>query len=209
MVGWFAMLGVVCSGCSSSSGGAATAGTGGAGGTVAGGGGSGGSADALGGATGSGGAGAGTGSHVAATLVDNGDGTLSDAANGLMWETIGDNGPWDGFMIRQRCQAALATGGKTGWRTPTVDELRTLVVGCPATQAGGACPTPPVGGSCIGCGAKDAGPCYMTANGFAHPCAQAWALPEGSHVNFDSGAVMQTNDTGFQAREIHCVRSLP
>ena len=204
-MGLVAVFVVVTGGCSNSSSGAAAPGE--AGGAVSGAAGSAGSAGAVGGATGSGGAGA--GAHVDATLVDNGDGTLADAANGLMWETVGDSGPWDGFMIRQRCQAALATGGKTGWRTPTADELRTLLVGCPATQASGGCPTPPTGASCNGCGAKDAGSCYMTATGFPHPCAQVWALPEGSHVNFDSGAVMQTNDTGFQAREIHCVRSLP
>jgi len=190
---------VVLDGCGSSSSGTAGSATG-AGGTGAGGSGAGGSTSA---------GGAGSGVHADATLVDNGDGTLSDAANGLMWETVGDTGPWYNFMVNGRCNTGLKTGGKTGWRMPTVGELRTLVVGCPASQAAGPCPTPPSGPNCGGCAPKDAGRCYMAPNGFPQPCEEVWALPEGSHVNFENGSVSQTIDLGTQARAVHCVRDLP
>jgi hypothetical protein len=36
--------------------------------------------------------------------------------------------------------AALTTGGLSGWQPPTVDQVRTLVAGCPDYAVGGACP---------------------------------------------------------------------
>jgi len=58
-------------------------------------------------------------------LVDNGDGTVSDKATGLMWEQ-GDyrsSGFEDAISY---CEAA-ATGGWSDWRLPNVKELQSIV----------------------------------------------------------------------------------
>jgi hypothetical protein len=148
--------------------------------------------------------------------VDNGDGTLSDAANGLMWEKDGMAGPLDASTVRQHCGVTgypdVTIHGKTGWRVPTVDEVRTLVVGCPASAIGGACVSPPAASSaqCTGCGAKDsAATCYMAPNGFVLPCDPAWAGLVGVEVDFSSGSIIQHIDTGTRGGTMHCVRALP
>lgn len=69
-----------------------------------------------------------------------------DSARGLMWL----NEQFD----RGSC-SGLSVAGYSDWRAPTIDELRTRIVGCPATAPGGACT---VTSSCA-----DAGPCFNAA----------------------------------------------
>lgn len=65
-------------------------------------------------------------------LIDNGDGTVSDTRNALMWEAeIKEHGvSW--FKAVDACKK-LNLGGHSDWRVPTLAELATL------TQAGSAC----------------------------------------------------------------------
>jgi hypothetical protein len=69
-----------------------------------------------------------------AAYVNNGDGTVSDKVNGLMWQQ-GDtqnSSPRDQRAAVDYC-AALDLAGHTDWRLPTVTELKSLlVVGIPA-----------------------------------------------------------------------------
>jgi uncharacterized protein DUF1566 len=72
----------------------------------------------------------------------------------------------------------LSFGGHPDWRIPTIDELRSLIRGCPATETGGKCPLTADGGvdsyneSCDGC-AKLKGPgvggryCDPALNGYS------------------------------------------
>jgi len=59
-------------------------------------------------------------------FTDNGDGTVSDAGTGLVWQQI-DSGR--GFKWDAGCQLCetLELAGFDDWRMPRVDELRTLV----------------------------------------------------------------------------------
>ncbi|MBX7096104.1 MAG: hypothetical protein K1X89_00190 [Myxococcaceae bacterium] len=57
-------------------------------------------------------------------------GVFVDSARGLMWL----NEQFD----RGSC-SGLSIAGYSDWRVPTIDELRTRIVGCPATGPGGAC----------------------------------------------------------------------
>ena len=59
------------------------------------------------------------------SLMVNGDGTVSDAASGLMWqqETVG---PMSWEEALRYCEG-LALGGYSDWRLPTVNELQFLV----------------------------------------------------------------------------------
>lgn len=73
------------------------------------------------------------------------DGTVLDTTTGLIWQKgFGDSGSTV-LSIKGYCEK-LKLGSKDGpevmyddWRTPSVDELRTLIVGCPATVFGGSC----------------------------------------------------------------------
>lgn len=73
------------------------------------------------------------------------DGTVRDTNTGLIWEK--GYGEPDGLLpnnVKKYCNL-LKLGYNGGnlyedWRAPTIDELRTLIVGCPKTELGGTCP---------------------------------------------------------------------
>lgn len=61
-----------------------------------------------------------------------------DSANRLIWSSrTTTNKNWSAAV--SYCEDDLNEGGYSDWRLPTIDELRTLVVNCPGTQADGAC----------------------------------------------------------------------
>ena len=61
-----------------------------------------------------------------------------DSQTGLVWSSLADETmAWD--AAGTRCESELTEGGYTDWRLPTIDELRTLIVNCSGSQAGGAC----------------------------------------------------------------------
>lgn len=61
-----------------------------------------------------------------------------DAATSLRWQRARAPSEMNQQDAATYC-ASLSLGGRTGWRLPTVNDLRTLVVGCPATIPGGSC----------------------------------------------------------------------
>lgn len=69
---------------------------------------------------------------------DNCNGTVTDTNSGLTWEK---GFSWAGSLkdATTFCEASQ-TGTFEDWRVPTIDELRTLILGCPATAAYGDCP---------------------------------------------------------------------
>jgi len=64
-------------------------------------------------------------------------GVFIDPVTNLEWQQTptGGNLDWESAVIH--CQTLELDG--TGWRLPTIGELRTLFRGCPATETGGAC----------------------------------------------------------------------
>ncbi len=59
-------------------------------------------------------------------LADNGNGTVTDRASGLTWQTVDDGVPRDWRAALAYC-AALDLGGATDWRLPDAKELHMIV----------------------------------------------------------------------------------
>jgi len=121
---------------------------------------------------------------------NNCDGTVTDTKTGWIWEKS--------FQQVTTLPEALKacsdsrTAGKNDWRVPTIDELRSLILGCPASAPTGACPVHALttctdetcrNASCDGCGngqgpvtnpLKPASHCYMDAS-FDWYCNLFWS----------------------------------
>lgn len=62
----------------------------------------------------------------APTLVDNGDGTVTDSRSGLLWQQTLDAGTYTWADAQVYCDG-LSLGGTSAWRTPTKAELESIV----------------------------------------------------------------------------------
>jgi len=97
--------------------------------------------------------------------------TWYDETSGLLWENPHMDAPggYDWLSSSSYC-AGLSLGGFSDWHLPIIDELRTLVRECPATEIDGSCGvtesclgTACAGSSCDGCvllDGPDDGGCY-------------------------------------------------
>ncbi|MGE0792142.1 MAG: DUF1566 domain-containing protein [Sandaracinaceae bacterium] len=113
---------------------------------------------------------AGEGTCVAAEHVDAGD-VFMDPSTGLEWQVTPFDADMDWASAVAHCEQLELDG--TGWRLPTIGELRSLIRGCAGTETGGRCAisdtclsfeTCEIAG-CEGC-ALDVGPsdgCYWPA----------------------------------------------
>lgn len=59
-------------------------------------------------------------------FVDNGDGTISDTVNKLLWTKKGIQKKY-ALKDAKKFASTAKQAGKTGWRLPTLSELRTLI----------------------------------------------------------------------------------
>jgi hypothetical protein len=66
-----------------------------------------------------------SGEAQADRFINNGNGTVADTQTGLMWadKDNGSNINW--YSAKSYCEG-YSGGGKSGWRMPTMDELRQL-----------------------------------------------------------------------------------
>jgi len=119
----------------------------------------------------------------ACALVDNGDGTANDPCSGLMWQIAAPE-DLSGWSAAESYCAGLNLGGHADWSVPTIDELRSAIRGCAATQSGGACGVTDAcldhscqgSDMCAGC-VSDAGPdggCYWPTP-LGGPCTWFWS----------------------------------
>ena len=84
--------------------------------------------------------------------------TWYDPSSGLTWQLTLTSGTVEWQEAKDHCSSLFLDGG--GWRLPTVDELRSLIRGCPETVTGGSCG---VSGGCLGSSCKEnAGDCYCS-----------------------------------------------
>jgi hypothetical protein len=119
------------------------------------------------------------------------NGVCTDANSGLMWTQEPANTGWGvvtSFDLLSSATACddVADGGFDDWRVPTIDELRTLIRGCPQNGAGGACAISEgcadvscAGAECVECsvGGSDAvaDPCDACGGFVTGDCA--WCEP--------------------------------
>ena len=85
--------------------------------------------------------------------------TMLDPVTGLRWE---NDRPYDDTMRYWQAKDHCTSLG-AGWRIPSVDEVRSLIRGCPSTQTGGACKVT------VSCPNRDSGGCY-SASACDGPC---------------------------------------
>ncbi|MCC6158529.1 MAG: DUF1566 domain-containing protein [Deltaproteobacteria bacterium] len=148
-----------------------------------------------------------------------------DSSSGLIWQTGNTCDNRRGAEVTDYCEA-LAVGGYSDWRVPTISELRTLIRGCPATESGGECNVTDEcynygnceNDACGGCDENN-GPtdgCYSPQE-VSNPCGRFWSSTRRSDtssanwiVSFVSGRIMSSEigddgegDVGFLVR---CVR---
>tara|TARA_B100000686_G_C16737883_1_gene944761 strand:+ start:642 stop:1280 length:639 start_codon:yes stop_codon:yes gene_type:complete len=60
-------------------------------------------------------------------FVDNGDGTITDTVNRLLWSKSGVKDKRVNFKDAQRYAASATVGDISGWRLPTLTEMKTLL----------------------------------------------------------------------------------
>jgi hypothetical protein len=160
-------------------------------------------------------------------FVDNGDGTVTDRKYRLVWSKR-DFGEMTWEEAVEYCRKNRAGLPGSGWHLPTIDELRTLIVGRPATEPGGRCQAREGcrserdcwGGdwsaSCGPCAygsGPGPGPCYSD-RAFDGPCETFWSSTRVPckrsdgfwvfEVNFSGGCVADYSVEGF--RGVRCVR---
>jgi len=62
---------------------------------------------------------------LAGTLIDNGDGTVSDLDAGIVWQQ-GESSEMDWESAMSYCEN-LSRAGKSDWRLPNINELQSIV----------------------------------------------------------------------------------
>ena len=120
------------------------------------------------------------------TLVRFDDGLEIDRASGLAWAPAMPASGELGVNADQGCEG-LSIGGIDEFTLPTIDQVRTLAAGCPASEPGGSCTV--AHETCVGleCGtnAQTCKPCEVgkgphESGGYCRPelaeCVTAWSL---------------------------------
>ena len=84
----------------------------------------------------------------------------TDPSSGFTWQVAPSGGPMDWYAAKIHCSDLDLEGG--GWRLPSISELRTLIRGCPATEAGGSCSVQDGGCLALNCGDSSCDGCSDT-----------------------------------------------
>ena len=105
----------------------------------------------------------------------------TDSNTGLIWQ-VSSAGSLSWEEAKSHCENDNY-GGHSNWRLPTIDELRTLIRGCSATETGGSCGVTDScldsscqDNSCIECSSGEGsnGGCYGPSQ-LDNPCGWFWS----------------------------------
>jgi hypothetical protein len=121
---------------------------------------------------------------------DNGDDTITDKKTKYMWQKGTAPSAKNHEDAKKYCSDECKAGGHTDWRLPTIDELRTTIIGCPQTMPDGKCPATDT------CGCKNTSDCfgcnYMSGPGTVEGCYFPSVL-EGSCSWYWSSSIYSPN----------------
>lgn len=142
---------------------------------------------------------------VTRSFVDNGDGTITDEATGLMWEKLSNDGTnhdfdlaytWtQAFALKVAQLNAFSFAGHTDWRVPNrfeMDTLRDLGASNPATHSVFRTACPP-GCTVFTCSCTPS-ECFWTSTSDHDPPSYAWL------VNMDYGYSDSSDKIGSTCR---------
>ena len=146
-------------------------------------------------------------------------GVWTDPESGFVWQNPVGFLTLNWEEAKQYCSELTLAGG--GWHLPTMNELRSLVVGCPATEPGGPCNIESDDclqwlcrdDSCIGCpffgGPAESG-CYWPDE-MKGKCASYWASSDVEdkeelawHIGFQGAYISPS--FASEATHVRCVR---
>ena len=134
-------------------------------------------------------------------------GTWYDPDYRLTWQTPGAySKKWN--VAINYCDE-LVFGGYNDWYLPTIDELRTLIRGCPNTEYGGKCDTLNYDGYCVGCEEMEDG-CYLPFS--TSTCSGYWSSTRQQDsnvlvwtINFSKASIMSFSEDIY-VKNVMCVR---
>jgi hypothetical protein len=146
--------------------------------------------------------------------------TWKDPLWGHTWQISPMEGESDWTSAKTYCQQ-LNLAGQTGWRLPTIDELRDLIRGCAATERHGSCNVGKNKCTDFSCSHDSCWGCQLAqgpgADGFYWPdevqgdCCHYWSTTDSSAdpdshwvVGFHTGEVFLHKNT--TASKVRCVK---
>ncbi len=147
-----------------------------------------------------------------------------DEATGLCWQIRQLGAALSRIGSTNYC-AELSVSGVGGWRLPAIDELRSLIRGCPTTATGGACPVTSASAftdygydpACNGCGELE-GPseagCYWPEE-LEGDCGVYWSSTPADnevaiswYISFDRASPFAWDETASYYARCVKVRSV-
>lgn len=134
-----------------------------------------------------------------------------DSSSGLIWSRKKSNLNWqDAYHY---CPANT-DGDYTDWRLPTIDELRTLIKNCPATETGGECEiitdcqyTSCFSEACAGCSSESGEEKYSKLGDTGIFWSSSKVVYKVHIVDFDEGRIFSVSNPLNEYYSLRCVRS--
>lgn len=115
--------------------------------------------------------------------------TWTDEATGLTWATSPAEKLMNWQAAMDHCDG-LDYAGETDWRLPDIDELRTIIRGCPETETGGACG---MVDACLDCWTNICEACEEMYEGIMDNCRFPSSLSGGCEDPYWSASVNETD----------------
>jgi hypothetical protein len=175
-----------------------------------------------------------SGSKAAATATMRGNGgggdddsaanddVWTDPSTGLMWDLSAETAEFGCENLQAAIEYCIQSkkAGYSGWRAPTIDDLRTVIVACSPTETGGACDvtdscnsaTNCRNSACSGCGESGAAGAYSKNGNWQNvSCSSTTDADEPASfvwtVDFHDASIQYYGANGGTVLQLSCVRN--